>query len=544
MAAGRDRLESATNIFKGLRTVHARDTFISSFLASIPKNHVREIVAHAASIDFHFDIIGNLPIEILSLVFQNLEIYQAFQLRRVSRQWLNTLSAPDFIEALLLPWFATETVKLRIPPNLPIEAALAVKAEHVDAFRTGNPFSMVKHKWGGSMRRYDLRHVIYHDGRVAWIDQAFHSPRVMDLELGHEISYTNPNRERSTLICLSSDILVSTTASGKCYAWALSNPSDPSSIQLLSAQVEHLSASGKSIVLIHLEDTVFGSISITTWSLEHGTTKSFNVKLQANLQPCSHHYVVHITPDWLLLLETGPLDQVFFSRYTLNGKLIAKEASGHVYGNFWLGYMNITVHPPQGVVKTLTLGEVEGLSTKKRGLRAAEHLDRLTAGKPDGIPTIVYNVCNDQLHLQHREFSLAHLTGAAKDCQHRNSYRYIWKSTVFEICSQQDDDDDTHKLCPFDTSSQTVIPDYRNLFEWDMSTRRSGDEGWNTYLMHPRRQPTWLLGDEIYRVRLYPNGFTAFCFDKNIAMANERRRVSANGEQGLEECRCRDRQKL
>ncbi|KAL8804966.1 MAG: hypothetical protein Q9182_002276 [Xanthomendoza sp. 2 TL-2023] len=301
MPAGRDELDTVTNIFKNLRTVDDRDTFITNFLASLPKSHVREIVEHVGSIDFHFDIIANLPLEILSLIFQRLQIYQAFQLRRVSRQWLQTLSAPDFIEALLRAWFATEIVKLRIPPDLPVEAALAIKAEHVDAFRTAKPFSMVKHKWDVDIKHRHGRNVVYHDGRVAWIDRSLYMPYVMNLELGHEISYTNPNRERCTLICLSSNILAATTVSGKCYAWGLSNPSAPSSIQLISAQVKHLSACGKSIVLVHREYMV--SISITIWNLEHGTTKSFNVKLQVNLQPFPPNCVVHMRPDWLLLLE-------------------------------------------------------------------------------------------------------------------------------------------------------------------------------------------------------------------------------------------------
>ncbi|KAL8699746.1 MAG: hypothetical protein Q9224_001279, partial [Gallowayella concinna] len=371
-----------------------------------------------------------------------------------------------------------DVIKLRLPPHLPIDTALAVKAEHVDAFRTGNPFSMAKHAWDVELGYHGPRNVIYHDGRVAWFDQG-HLPHVMNLELGHEMSYPNPTRERSILLCLSSDVLAVTTASGRCYAWTLWNPSAPSSIQLRSAQVKHLCASGMSIALVHREDIVSGQISITVWSLEHGTTKSFNVNLLANPHRSPETYVIHMAPDWLLLLEQdrGPPNQIFFSRYTLDGNIIAQGTSGNLHCIHLPVNMNVAVFPQQ---KILAIEEIYRGRKDKNGWKAPSLCSKMVKGI-HGLITFAYDARNDQLHSRQHELCCTH-TCTARGCRCRK-FRYVWKDIAFGFCSTSEDrfHDDLHKSGAFDLRSQSVIEDYRGLLDYDMATR--SDEGWPNYFM-------------------------------------------------------------
>ncbi|KAL8635469.1 MAG: hypothetical protein Q9228_007040, partial [Teloschistes exilis] len=103
---------------------------------SLPQESQRELKSHSVEVHFKHDPIEKLPLEISCLIFQHLDLYQAVQLRLVSKLWLQKLSAPDLVESLLRPWFAMGEVNLRMPPNISAEAALSIKAEHVDAYKT------------------------------------------------------------------------------------------------------------------------------------------------------------------------------------------------------------------------------------------------------------------------------------------------------------------------------------------------------------------------------------------------------------------------
>lgn len=416
-------------------------------------------------------------------------------------------------------------VKLRIPPDLSVDAALAAKAEHVDAFRTGNPFSMMRGRWEVDIRRSQPRNVVYHDGRIAWIDSQFDALHVENLEFGQETSYTNPNREKSTSVCLTSDIVAVTTASGKCYAWDLPTPGAPSSIQLPSAQVNRLIGSGKALAIVHRNQTA-SELCITTWTLGHGTTRSFDIALRGNRHKAG--YTIHLTPDWLLLLERvpGPPDQIFFSRYTLDGTIIAKGASGLLNRNFRSGYVKFIVHPQQGPTKTVALEELDTIRIQDENTSGGRYLRKRAVEETRGVIKLVYDLRNDRLQTTQLDV-LDAPEGPMCPMYKMETYCFFWKDIVFGFRSDDMGRPDGRRSFAFDMYNHSAIKDYRYRLEYDMQGVRIG-EGWRRNMREPPDftgqpgdKPIWFLGDETYLVRVYPNGFTAFCFDKNIKMANE-----------------------
>lgn len=504
-------------------------TSIQSLLKSLPRNHVREIVGHARSVDLHFDIIGNLPIEILGLIFQHLELYHAFQLHRVSKRWQKILSAPDLIENLLRPWDALGKAHLRMPPNTSVEAALALKAEHVDAFRTGNPFSMAQGEWevaawNGS---YPLN-VSYSHGRLAWLDHSHRTLHIRNLEDGQEISCTPPDRARVDLLVLSSDIAAVTTFSGKCYVWDAITGDPAATVQLSSASADFLAVAGRMLAVVQkLEGS--NRHCVTVWSLDDGKTRSFDIASRNSHPGDRYSYSVHVLIDSIVILERvkGPPDEVFFTRFTVGGEVTAEGSSELIHRTFRSGYEHFVVLPQPESEETMSREvldsvnpSIEADGDERLGLRNA--VRRVTCG----ILWLVFDSRTNRLQalrepaISCREFEIGPST---------SNYWYFWKNMAFRFCEETKSNPSSAAL---DLQSGTLVPDYTHRLDHGPWTTMGTK--WPRQRSHSRQRspaneydgslgirPIWFCGDEIYMIRVYPRGYTAFCFDKNITMANE-----------------------
>ncbi|KAI4235964.1 MAG: hypothetical protein LQ349_002839 [Xanthoria aureola] len=522
-------LDTVTAIFKKLKGTDERGEFIQRLLKSLPGKHVREIVGHVQSLYLYFDIIGNLPIEILGLIFQHLELYQAFQLRRVSKRWQQILSAPDLIENLLHPWDALGKVHLRMPPDISVEAALALKAEHVDAFRTGNPFSMVQGEWevapgnGG----YPLM-VSYSHGRLAWLDHSDRTLHVRNLEDGQEISCTPPDRARIDMLGLSSEIVAAITFSGKCYAWNIITGDPAATLQLSSASADFLAVTGSFVAIVQkLQDS--NRHCVTVWSLDDYKTRSFEFIPRNSQSDHYYSYKLHILIDSIVILERvkGPPDEVFFTRFTPSGEIIAEGSSGSLHRTFRSGYEHFVVLPQPESEETMSRDLLDPTrpSINDDGAKLHKIRNAVLRGTCGNL-CLVFDSRNNRLQalgepaISCREFEIGPSPA---------NYWYFWKNMAFRFC---EDTPGNPLSAAVDLQRRTLVPDY---------THRLNDGPWTTsgtnwpiarsesrspspayeYDGSLGRRPIWFCGDDIYMIRVYPRGYTAFCFDKNITMANE-----------------------
>ncbi|KAL8735881.1 MAG: hypothetical protein Q9181_002630 [Wetmoreana brouardii] len=541
-------VNDVANILKQQTTTYERGKFLQDLLGTLPRKCVREIVGEAGKADFRFDIISHLPIELLCSVFQHLDIYQAFQLRRVSRRWLQSLSAPKLVESLLRPWFAIGDVDLRIPPDLSYEAALALKAEHVDAFTTGNPYSVVQGDLelaiAAGCTGFDRSLVAYSHRRLAWVDGLNGRVHVRNLEFDQETLYTPPNREKATKIDLSTDIVAMTTTSGKCYAWDCAT-SAPASVRLPSAAHGGLFVSGSSLAIVHRTEAQ-GQVGVTTWSLHSCQTRSFHIPLRGKLRSQSRKpsYRVYMTADSVLFVERkrGPPDEVFFTRCTLDGKVLAQGTSGLLHRTFRTGYVDIMAYSQHSRTKTKSLESLDRILVRDEQDDSLQALRKTVAKGTRGIIRLIYDLRHDKF-LNQEECAIP-----CKNIElhHTENYWYIWKSMAFRFA--QDGWNDPGSIA-LNLQSRDVTNHYMQRFS--AFTCRSENEGWLSQRGRPGspdtsfvgRAPAWFWGDEIFMVRVFPNGFTAFCFDKHITMPDEDLNFRQQREQArLERIRRRDHQ--
>lgn len=221
-----------------LRLEDPQQLNVRSLYDSLSKQQKRDLKALIESTDFRFDIIANLPIELVPLVYQHLELFHTFQFRRVSRRWLEVLSADEVVKPLLRPWTSTEDIKLCAPYAIQSsQQVLDMYAEHQDAFQTGNAFSRIQIPHGQHIHDdVTLFTHAYSHGLLAWVGELGQSDVVYlrDIESGLERTFMPPEREEIDEIVLSETLLVATTASSRCYIWAHDTLRPPYSLRIPS----------------------------------------------------------------------------------------------------------------------------------------------------------------------------------------------------------------------------------------------------------------------------------------------------------------------
>ena len=125
--------------------------------------------------DFRCDLLSKLPVEIMQHVLGYLPLHQCFRMRRVSKKWLEVLSEPKTVEHLLRFWYPKAEAEFEVPKELGASAASSLRAEHVDAYRSGQAFSTIvldwDLRWDLSDRHSSTKNVAYSNGWIARIDR-------------------------------------------------------------------------------------------------------------------------------------------------------------------------------------------------------------------------------------------------------------------------------------------------------------------------------------------------------------------------------------
>lgn len=96
--------------------------------------------AHLAQREFHRDIIGSLPIELVVYVFSYLDFTSVYKYQRVSSTWRSTLRDP-FMQASRSPSAHVSDLRRSSSNETELVTSLAHRAKGFHAFRSGKPRS-------------------------------------------------------------------------------------------------------------------------------------------------------------------------------------------------------------------------------------------------------------------------------------------------------------------------------------------------------------------------------------------------------------------
>jgi hypothetical protein len=124
--------------FRNLQTTE-RDTSLEALTKELTPYEWRHLHAITSTRSFQFDIIGQLPVELVAQLFQHLDTTSPYRYQIVSRRWNNTLKSLHILKASLAQWDPS-TLTLQ---DTSYDSCLK-RARRIHAFRTGNPTSILK----------------------------------------------------------------------------------------------------------------------------------------------------------------------------------------------------------------------------------------------------------------------------------------------------------------------------------------------------------------------------------------------------------------
>ncbi|KAF2834733.1 hypothetical protein M501DRAFT_508304 [Patellaria atrata CBS 101060] len=204
--------------FKALKPGPQRAEALTGIMRDLSNWELRYVKDVICDNQFDFDIVGNLPLELVICIFSYLDTTAPFRYQVVSKQWREVLSSEQLRASSLSKWYSNSDPPLEGEKpeygrsNYEIQR---LKLEHMQRFRLGKPSSQTVIRLPDHL---DIHPQLigtfdfFHD-HVAWC-LAFQTIYVMNLRTGKAFSVVGAAREQVSLILLTKDLIAFNTHSG------------------------------------------------------------------------------------------------------------------------------------------------------------------------------------------------------------------------------------------------------------------------------------------------------------------------------------------
>ena len=177
-----------------------------------------------------------------------------------------------------------------------------LKAEHVDAFRTGYPFSKscLDGLPDGSLVPR-VEGVAYARGVLAWInpdpfDRIGRSIEALYLKTHLRRTFIAEDRTSFLAIAISSSIIAALDHAGRCHVWDISHSDRICLLQLPSAWYDRIEASGPALAIASSGQDTDDKIEVFTWSSQSRKSQSFLLPLQPLQSGFGHEWKITLEP--------------------------------------------------------------------------------------------------------------------------------------------------------------------------------------------------------------------------------------------------------
>lgn len=473
---------------------------LHGLMQSLPVKQVQALQALLARAKLRCDIVGKTPLELVQKVFQHLQLYQAFQARRVSKHWSEVLSAHQTTGLLMRSWFPKAEASLTIPAGLSTEETDSLKAEHIEAYRNTTPFSRANRVWTTPLLRVESNCVSCAAGSIARICSP-REVRVVNVASGVSASLQTRHEDSLTHLTISSFIVAGTTASSICYAWNLDSK-ERYSQRIHSTQVQELVTSHEIIAVLHRRvDDSRQEIFVTTWSLNTMETYYFPIRLhQPSFPARTSRTSGESSMDWRIMINIAAGNVIFFERWNGNPVMIfftSVSFGGVVEATGSLRMLNTT--PFDHITDLTPVMSVNGRaivwSYDKWHFEDGRETDTRTPVMT--VLRVIYDIAFGRLRLDEHIIRL-------DDCAnfYPNSNIFFDKDVAYY-----------HKAVWRGRSPPLCLVDMENL------------QGRRTVMVKEVGEEfpsgTLLCGDEKYMVAIADVDNCVWCFDKNISLADE-----------------------
>jgi hypothetical protein len=385
-----------------------------------------------------------------------------------------------------------------IPEGLPPEATASLRAEHVDAFRTGRPFGVITLDLSCFSNWLDARCIAYADGVVAWADRIdSRTVYALDLRTGFRRSLVPEDRSSVTDIGLSSSMIAVSSTSGKCHVWTTPKE-ERFSFRLPSAQVKTILVSGSTLAIswppVCVDNTRKAEILI--WDLSTQRTSSFFIALsQKQSQHRENKMILDGNGGTLFYFErmfeddSREMQQIFFKRTNLSGHILGEGVLDLALDTTW---HDISGSRNNGVGGTVTPWAFADMSN----------------------PTTVDDPNVLQVSYNFKKGNLVSQVQRVDDLDKhdvRTSEFFFWKDVVYMFGVSDELGIPADKISIIDLRESS-------LHRIDVAAMKIQPQLWAEI---ERSGPLYLFGDENLILVLHPLGLIAWSFDKHLRLAAE-----------------------
>ncbi|KAJ5580093.1 uncharacterized protein N7459_006078 [Penicillium hispanicum] len=203
----------------------------------------REVKYRTADKTFQCDLLGKLPLEIVALIAEHMDLADVVLLQRVSRRWQRVLSSPPVLGV------AVRAVSGKEVPVSGFTSAIKKRLR----MERGQPTAKVSLPSPLSAVHdtlMNLRGVGYSDGIYAWLEGSDGRTSITLLHLwsGRLTRLTTENREQLAELRISKQLVAAVSTRGYCHAWDL-NTQEHQSFRLSSLKFQHFIVHGLKIAL-------------------------------------------------------------------------------------------------------------------------------------------------------------------------------------------------------------------------------------------------------------------------------------------------------
>ena len=419
-------------------------------------------------------------------------------MRRVSRAWYDVLTSPTVRDAVLRSWSIGSDNSLCIPDGLSEEAIASLRAEHVDAFRTGHPFSLSIHY----LKSQDV--VAFAVDMFAWIDEKDTSVCwSMNLRTGLRTSFSTEQRYAFSDVAISSSMIVATCYLGKCFVWQ-HRVDKCHSFTIPSALVNRLLVSGDTLAIVFSPDSLENGIWVQTitWNLQTKRTRSFSLKLRALTPDQIHQTTAVLDKDGesivyfqLILIKDDDLacHHHHSIRTNLNGEVIAQDSLSAEGAHFTWPNRNEPV-------------QAKRYATIWSMTKHAIHQPTANCLEPCELICIYYDFKKDCLGRRTCVTDIPHA-----DLQ---SSLFYWEDVAYMSAVSRPND--ILSVVDLQRESCSTAMLAKLYPHWS----RVGDNEDHDAAFY-NRIASQILGDVIFQVHNFDEGILVLCFDKTIDMPNQ-----------------------
>ncbi|KAI8937100.1 hypothetical protein NX059_006315 [Plenodomus lindquistii] len=203
--------------FRSLHTRDSRQHALDALVGELSPYEWRALHALTTARTFQFDIVGQLPLELVAHIFAHLDITHPYRLQLVSRQWHHVLKSLPVLKVGLFDWNPDI-----VPPHTLDYATCRRMAKKIHAFRTGKPCSHFAIRFDRPVMDPILTRdaIVWCSEHVAPTDRV-DSICVLNIRTWCFRKLRGDAREEVRSFIASDEIVALMTHTNMCYVWEL-----------------------------------------------------------------------------------------------------------------------------------------------------------------------------------------------------------------------------------------------------------------------------------------------------------------------------------